>query len=219
MATTTIVAKRGSSQIDTVVLDASITEQHRFANQITEHPVEEGAAISDHARPLPDGLTMEFVITNTPIGARASRSVERWGVRFTSHTEQDAPIGAPGPAADALTKLLAIRNEGRLVTVYTTLRTYESMAIESLDVPRDRTTGEALRGTATFKRVRVVKNKLTRVVVARDPRAGQKVKTGKQATPAATEDASGLYTLSTGLSESGNNTLSKVGTFLLGGGR
>src|SRR4051794_30438938 len=54
---------------DTQVLDfdAVTSEKHDEPVEVTEHAVESGAAVSDHARPGPDTVTLECVVTNTPI--------------------------------------------------------------------------------------------------------------------------------------------------------
>lgn len=50
-----------------ITLDVASKLQHTSTNQVTDHPVETGANISDHVRPDPDVLTVEGVISNTPI--------------------------------------------------------------------------------------------------------------------------------------------------------
>lgn len=47
--------------------DAVTSESHGLDVDITEHPVEEGAAITDHARAKPMAIRQEVVITNTPV--------------------------------------------------------------------------------------------------------------------------------------------------------
>ncbi len=54
-------------QVGAVLLDASINEQHVASAQITSHQVETGADVSDHIRPMPRRLTVEMMITDTPI--------------------------------------------------------------------------------------------------------------------------------------------------------
>ena len=48
--------------------DAVTSETHDTGSTITESPVEAGAPISDHKRPLQRRLSLEAVVTNTPIG-------------------------------------------------------------------------------------------------------------------------------------------------------
>ena len=54
-------------QIADIWIDVSIRETHNGSAELTRHPVELGADITDHVRLMPDQLTMEGVITNQPI--------------------------------------------------------------------------------------------------------------------------------------------------------
>lgn len=184
-----LVFRNGPTKIDTVELDVSITESHSSEVTITDHPVERGANISDHSRPEPDKLTIEGLITNTPFNrTQRRRIVNAFGQNFDSNTLRDQNQGVPGYAEAAIAKLRALRKRGDLITVVTHIITYTNMVMTSLNIPRDRSTGDAVRFTASFKQVIVVENKTTKKTVAREPKAQRKVKAGKQ-TPKATPDA------------------------------
>jgi hypothetical protein len=47
--------------------DAVISEEHASSAEATEHPVEEGIAITDHVKPNPARLSLQAVVTNTPL--------------------------------------------------------------------------------------------------------------------------------------------------------
>lgn len=132
----TILPQAASRQtkIGSLELDATLRETHSHENEVTEHPVERGAAISDHIRPKPDGLVMEGVVSDTPI--------------YVDPEE--------GRAANAYEALRSIRSAGELVTVVSTLRVYENMAMVSFTVPKDARTGDVTQFSATFKEVRIV---------------------------------------------------------------
>lgn len=55
-----------------IEFDATTAENVVLTAQVSEHPVEEGINISDHVRQNPTRLSMECVITNTPINIVAS---------------------------------------------------------------------------------------------------------------------------------------------------
>jgi hypothetical protein len=181
MAATAVIVRK-PTKIDTIVLDASVSETHTLTNTVTYHPVEEGAAVSDHSRPEPDEITLEGLVSNTPLSRdQQTRAIQSGSVTFQS----SAPQENPGRAEDAFRQLKALRDAGTLVSVVTTLRTYgatdeDKMAITSISIPRDYRTADAFRFTITLRRVRVVKNKLTRNVVAKDKRVGSKVKKGTE---------------------------------------
>jgi hypothetical protein len=170
------------TKIGVIELDAAVSETHTLTANATTHKVERGAAITDHIRPVPVSLTIEGLITNTPIGRKQqTRAVQFAGSQFLTTADSVRPFGVPGYAEEAFAKLDDIRKRGELVTVVTSLRTYENMALIELQVPRDRTTGDAVRFTAKLVEIVIVENKVTKIQVQADPRANAKVKLGRQA--------------------------------------
>jgi hypothetical protein len=191
MAEMTLLFRATPAQIGSLVLDASVTENHQAEVEVTEHPVEAGANIADHTRAKPETLTIEGIVSNTPLNrTQTRRLVESMGVVIESSSVEDSVFGQPGHAEAAYATLRGLKDAGQLLTVVTGLRVYEDMVMTSLVIPRDARTGEALRFTASFKQVRLVKNKTTTQVVAKEPKAKGKVKTGKQPTPEEIEAAS-----------------------------
>lgn len=167
--------------IDSIELGCSISETHTSKVEVTEHPVEEGFAVTDHARPMPDEVSIEGLVTDTPLSrAQQRRTVEAFGITFESASEAEHIRGQPGYAAQAYAKLLDLHDHPRLITIVTELRRYENMLMTSLAVPRNKDVGDSLRFTASFKTVRIVSNKLT--VAKKTRTAPKKVSTGKQVT-------------------------------------
>jgi hypothetical protein len=149
---------------------------------VTEHPVESGANITDHIRPDPVQLSITGIVSDTPIGSRqVQRSIEVGGASVQV-TQQEPPSSATGFGRAAWAKLDAIRVTAKPVKVVTRDKTYESMALVSLSVPKEAKTGGALYFTAQFKQVRIVFNRSTKVVVAKAPKSHKKQDTGKQPT-------------------------------------
>lgn len=182
MAETSLVFSTRPTKIESIALDAALREVHSGEVEVTEHPVEQGSNITDHTRPKPDRLTIDAIVSNTPINTtQRTRVVEAFGVSFVSSSLEDSRQGAAGYAETAYAKLVELKDKGSPITVVTQIRTYDDMILISLSVPRDSKTGDALLFTASFQRVILVKNKLTRKVVSRDPKVQPKNKTGKQA--------------------------------------
>lgn len=123
------------------LLDCLVSDNHTWSSEVSEYPVESGATISDHVRNLPLRVEIEAIVSNTPIGtAREQRTV-------------------PDESTDALyDHLMKIHEDRRPVTISTSLRTYESMVLQDLAIPRDAQTGDAIRFTASFIQVKQVKN-------------------------------------------------------------
>lgn len=185
MATVGILFTKTKAKIGAVVLDASLSEAHNTSNDVTDHPVEKGADITDHVRQKPKTLRLTGLVSNTPL------------------PDPGKPVEfKPEAASTAYQDLMRLADQGETITVVTALRTYEDMVIESLDVPRDASLGQTLQFTCSLKQIRSVETR--RVTVSRVSKA--KVDGGKRAaknTPTATKEKSksGLVTLlsSTGL--------------------
>lgn len=127
-------------------IDVAIVEDHAMESEVTRYPVESGADVSDNIRNLPVVITIEGVVSDTPIGAIALDESRR----------PDA--GAPSPSVDAYNRIIAIRDEKEPIEIETSLGKFESMVLTSLGITRDRTTGKALKFTAKFEQVIVKKN-------------------------------------------------------------
>lgn len=196
----TTLAIKTRTKIDTIELDCTVSEAHNGEVEVTEHPVEEGANISDHARVKPPTLTLEGMVSNTPLnqGQHRRKVTSKEGFVFETTATTDQITGQPGIMESAFTKLQELREKAMPITVITRLKTYTNMVLTSLVVPRNASTGEALRFTATFRNVIIIKNRTTTATVATEPRAKPKVPKGKkiaEKTPEPTKKKSMLFTL------------------------
>ena len=165
--------------INGFLIDAAPVETHSLNSVTTEHPVEEGADVTDHIRISPDMLTIEGLVSNTPIGevavVRENESpflTEVTGGVVTA----DTPLRGV-PSDDAFAFLKAIRAKREPVEVITNIATYRNMVMIGLSVPQDST--DALRFRATFQEIQIVKTDRTAVPVE-IPRAQKKSKRGKK---------------------------------------
>lgn len=158
-----------SVMIDGYVIDVAVSENHEFPSEVTQLPVESGADLTDHVRNRPVVVTLEGVVSDTPIGTVAS-------------------LRAPGslPSEEALAKLREIRARREPVTIVTSLGTYENMALLNLSAPRSSDTGEALRFTATFQQIELKTNERTTVRVE-PPRAKKRLSRGSKQSKSETD--------------------------------
>lgn len=168
-------------RLGTVELDATVSETHSAASDVTQHPVEAGANVVDHVRPKPRTLVLEAIVTDTPVPNAAAPQGE-WRAQ-------------PGRAAAAWETLMRLREARQPLTVVSLLGVYENMVIQDLTVPRTTQTGgdigapagSALHFTATLLQVRVVSSQYELLPV-RDARAQKNQKGGKKvATPVSQE--------------------------------
>jgi hypothetical protein len=172
------VVARIESELVVIEFDAMPLETHTLACAITDHPVEVGANVSDHARPEPDMLALECVISNTPLTTvQQQRAIRLGTVDFTAENALEI---MPDRANICYAQLDFLRSTGALLTVVTTLRVYESMVIQSLTVPRSAQNSNGLHFTLALKQIRIVQNQFTRTPKVSKAGTGKKVDTGQQ---------------------------------------
>ncbi|MBA3841174.1 MAG: hypothetical protein H0X39_00885 [Actinobacteria bacterium] len=153
-------------------IDASISESHQFESTVTEFPVEQGSAISDNIVPKSIMVTIEGIVSDTPIGPIATlRNQQAASSDFLPFSDPKAALEAVKgstfmPSVDARTALLAIRDARQPITISTSIRTYENMALQTLEIPVDASTGAAFRFSATFKQIIIVTNVRTTIRTA-----------------------------------------------------
>lgn len=185
-----------------VLLDASVSETHTSSANITSHPVEQGANITDHVHREPDSITIQGVISNTPtrfpegvVGVALIRSV----VNLVSGVSNDLAK----TAYDQLRQLV----EGKeLIKIATTLREYNDMLLENLTVTRDSDNGDCLNFTVTARQVRLIKTSsvsASPIPAPADTKKAAKKSLGKQSkqtVPAPARPTSVLQSANAGLS-------------------
>ncbi len=156
--------------IDSWPYDLMVTGEITLDTEITKFPIEQGADLTDHLRPLPPTINLEAVVSDTPIGDIANHPSRR----VDEVTE--AVFGSdmvPLPSAEAYDRLVAIHDESRLVTIEIPVasrtgkpgkRTFHNMGLAHLSVPLEFSGG--LKFTATWERVNIAVNKRVTVRTA-----------------------------------------------------
>lgn len=153
-------------------------EHHSDILEITEHPVEQGAKVSDHAYKRPSQVTIKFGWSNSSMG----------GTSGASHSG-----AASGQVAAIYQELLGLQAMREPFPVMTGKRLYQNMLMAELTVDTDKQTEHALMVTAIFKEVLLVTTNTIQVAsvpasAQADPQATQATtNTGaKQLTPSTT---------------------------------
>lgn len=138
--------------IGPVKIGCTFEEAHQDELQITEHPVEKGAQINDHAFKLQPEVTIQCGWSNADFAALIG-------------TLESIFTGGGLPSADYIStvysQLLALQETRQPFDVVTSMRMYRDMLFKSLRVVKDQKTGEALSVTATLKQIRIVQTQAT----------------------------------------------------------
>ena len=148
-------------------VDCTVKEVHKADVEVTDHPVEQGVNVADHARPKPAEVTIEGIITNTPMDPDSGPYLK----------------DQPGPAELAYLFLRSLHDSPDLVNITTGVTYYDQMMLTAFNVTRDKNTGEALAFEAGFKEIRTVTNATT-TVATKQPKAKLPIKTGATPVPA-----------------------------------
>jgi len=127
--------------IGPIVADATLQEQHEDILTITEHPVEQGAAITDHAFKQPARLRVTCGFSNSSFQAGYSSSYVN----------------------DMYSRFLQLQASRTLLDVYTARRQYTNMLIESLGLSTDIDTENSMIISVSLKQLILVQTETVTV--------------------------------------------------------
>lgn len=146
----------GAKKTTYIMKQVTIEEVHNDEMEITDHPVERGAVISDHAFARPAELIITAAWSNSPhevsllnqlTGAAASASSALrkvvGAVNLVSGISSMFSSGSP-TTVFTYNAILALYNDRQLFDVYTGKRTYKNMLIKSLATTTDVRTENSL---------------------------------------------------------------------------
>jgi hypothetical protein len=145
-------APQGGWPIRTIIPHVTVREVHDDALSITHHPVEQGAAISDHAYKHPAQLVIEAGWSN-------ARQASKYGADALLNTVTSMVPNAPSPnyLRDLYSQMLKLQADRQLVSIQTGKRTYASMLLERLRTITDEKTETVLLVSMEFKQVIIVR--------------------------------------------------------------
>lgn len=136
----TVLFKQGRS-IAGIIPNVAIDETHTDDLTITNHPVEQGAAITDHAFKNPAQVTVRY----------------GFGMSGTALSFS----GAGGDPKAIYQQLLDIQSSRVPFDLITGKRSYQNMLIQSLGVTTDQATENVLVVTATMREILIVETQVT----------------------------------------------------------
>lgn len=174
-------ADNPSAAIPILVPQATIEEHHQHELEVTEHPIEMGAPIADHAYKRPAIVRIRGAWSNSPstssglIGAAVAIGVASGGSAARVLSSLPATIGAiqtigsiltgndPGQVRQIFDTLLALQESRIPFDVFTGKRSYTNMILRTVAEETNERTENALSVIMTCQQVIIVG---TRVVSA-----------------------------------------------------
>ena len=118
--------------------DVDLSRNHRREAVVTDFPAEDGTSITDHVIIRPNGLTIELLVSDTPLPGN------------TAYNEAGSLLSRSQKAFEELERIWLNK---RLLTVATPLAYYENMVITGFDVPEDQEHAGAVYATITCREV------------------------------------------------------------------
>lgn len=126
--------------------DAFLSMAHTSKLHITEHPVQTGAAITDHAYLEPRELTIEVGMSDAAQSKIPGQFSGSWS-----------------RSVKAYEVLRELQTQRIPMQVLTRLGLYKNMMIEALSVPEDVKTLYGLRASVTFKEILVAETRTVKI--------------------------------------------------------
>ncbi|WP_387468414.1 phage baseplate protein [Photorhabdus sp. RM323S] len=155
-----------------------ISEKHTDALEITEHPVEIGAAVSDHAYKKPSEITME-------LGFAGGGSL----LDFVDTSKIGLSMGlSPKETYQKILDLQALREPFNVITGK---RTYENMLIKAIEVTTDRLSENVLLCTLTLREMIISSTQTAQVAEKEAMKTGVNTSSVENAGVKATQPVNG----------------------------
>ena len=138
--------------------DAFLKVSHSSELTITSHPVQNGANLSDHAYEEPVTITMEIMMTDSPIDYGDSDI----GADSNSNRTFEG-MGSFTRSVGAYQLLRQLQRERRSFSIGTRLESYNTMMVQSISVDDDVESLYGLKAIVTLQQVFIANEKLVKV--------------------------------------------------------
>lgn len=148
-----------SRKIGIIIPDVVISEKHSDRLEITEHPVEVGAAVSDHAYKRPSEVVMQ-------VGFAGGGSL----LDFASNLTATSLLGIS--PREVYEQLLKLQSDRMPFDVVTGKRLYSNMLLQNLEVTTDRFTENVLSATLTLREIIITSTQSIQVADKSNMKAG-----------------------------------------------
>lgn len=150
----------GAAQPANVILPhITIDERHLDSMSITEHPVEQGAGISDHAYKNPAELVVRYGWSKSGGSIAPGTSI----LTIPSNITIIPTFSDPNVLNVVYDRLLKLQEASQLVNVVTGKRSYFNMLIAAIQVDTDRRSENVLDIRIVFRQIVIAKTQIATV--------------------------------------------------------
>lgn len=204
-----------------IEFDASLSETHERASDVSQNAIEDGSNIADNVNLKPKKLSLKGFISDAPVtlvgsavgfgissaGQLASQAVGGGVFGNLAGTVAGLGLGSiaglvtgsPRKPKDVWKSLEEVWELREPFAVVTALQRYDNMVISRLSAPRSASVGKGLEFDVTLEQVKIVSSSIIKVAAFKTSAVGaqSQAKLGKQAgKEVATENNSILFNLS-----------------------
>lgn len=184
----------GDSKLTYMPFNLFISEKHSLKFRVSDHPLQDGATISDHVHQEMQECTVEGMFTNHPL--RKLEEVNE--VKFKDeYATSDVKPTVSNTALANFEKLKLLAKQRKPVRLVCSLEIYPKMVITGIDYDRDSKSGSSIRFTMTLRELKTVSLKATtgtynfqpkELKTANDKMIASEKKVGKRTAEEATAD-------------------------------
>lgn len=175
--TSSLFYRTGGYMVGSVKFDLLLSENCSIEAQVSEHPIENGATVSDHVRVLPRKGSLVGLVTNFPLETTAKLPQEfldkikrignpglvdavkrQYGLDTQTLSNADF-IRMERPANRAMDALSLFENlvaSAEPVTIVTTLKKYYDCIVTKVTTERSNDTGDCLQFHVDFQEIQFV---------------------------------------------------------------
>lgn len=188
-----------AASIHLLQFDCVTSEKHEGTNTITEHTVESGSPLTDHSRANPRRLSIEAIVTQTPLdapplsGTGDSNNVTASIQQETTAKANVITFSQPFDRIhDVIAALDSLRIDAVPVTISTKHRTYDEVLIQGVTEPREVDDGDSLRFSIEIQEIRIAESRTVDSPRPRESRGASTTDRGGQEATDATRESSTL---------------------------
>jgi len=149
--------------IGNLLPQVTLQEVHRDTLEITDHPVQQGATISDHAYSRPAEVIIHCAWSNSPTIPSFVGGLAAAPFQTVVGVQSILTGNAPQQVREVYQALLALQRNRQPFDVYTGKRAYRNMLIRDLTVTTDRQTENTLMVVAQLREVILVSTSTARL--------------------------------------------------------
>lgn len=137
-----------------IVLDCTTIEDHNYTAAVTQNPIEDGSTISDHVNLQPVTITVEGLVSDSPLGFALIGTAQNVANQIRTL------FGTQSRSKTAFDEIIKLWKNRIPFTVLTNLKRYDNMVISSANFPFSNTTGKALDLKIEFTQLSIVKSRI-----------------------------------------------------------